>query len=97
MTEQGLLRQRFRTEFTIRELLKLAIVKSDNAAFQMLKDLCDYSDFEEFLLQNGVIHSECRRQYGTKICAQDAIAYGKSYMTIFQRTASRHKNLRITS
>ena len=67
----------FGTEFTIRELLKLAIVKSDNAAFQMLKDLCDYSDFEEFLLQNGVIHSECRRQYGTKICAQDAIAYGK--------------------
>ena len=29
------------------------------------------------MLQNGVIHSECRRQYGTKICAQDAIAYGK--------------------
>ena len=38
----------FGQQFTVRELLGLAITKSDNVAYEMLKDLVSWEEFSEF-------------------------------------------------
>lgn len=66
----------FGQQFTVLELLKLAITRSDNVAYEMLKDLVSWEEFDAYLLENGASHEEDRRRSKQKICSESAKAYG---------------------
>ncbi len=67
----------FGQQFSVRELLRLAITVSDNVAYEMLKDLVPWADFGEFLNINGCTHETDYRQSKQKICCESAGVYGK--------------------
>ena len=67
-------------QFTVTELLKLAITESDNVAYEMLKDLVSWEEFGEFLAANGCTHPEDLRSRQQKICTESAGAYGRILM-----------------
>lgn len=67
----------FGQQYTVAELLKLAITRSDNVAYEMLKDLTTWADFEAYLRENGMMHDEDVRKSKQKICTQSAGAYGR--------------------
>lgn len=66
----------FGQQFTVLELLELAITRSDNVAYEMLKDLVSWDDFRQFLSDNGMTHEEDLRRYKQKICPESAKTYG---------------------
>lgn len=67
----------FGQQFTVRELLGLAITRSDNIAYEMLKDLVSWSDFSAFLTNYGCSHEQDVRQSKQKICVESAAAYAQ--------------------
>ena len=67
----------FGQEYTVRELLKLAITRSDNIAYEMLKDLVSWDEFSAYLAENGCTHEEDLRRSKQKICCESAGAYGR--------------------
>lgn len=67
----------FGQQFTVQELLTLAITRSDNVAYEMLKDLVTWEEFSQFLSDNGCTHPQDIRQSKQKICCESAEAYGK--------------------
>lgn len=67
----------FGQQFTVRELLQLAITKSDNVAYEMLKDLVSWEEFSDFLAAEGCTHPEDLRKSKQKICCESAGAYGR--------------------
>lgn len=67
----------FGQEFTVAELLELAITVSDNVAYEMLKDLVSWDEFSEYLSENGCSHPEDIRKSKQKICCESAGAYGR--------------------
>ncbi len=64
-------------QYTVAQLLELAITRSDNVAYEMLKDLTTWADFEEFLKQIGMTHEEDVRKSKQKICTESAGADGR--------------------
>lgn len=67
----------FGQQFTVSELLTLAITLSDNVAYEMLKDLLPWKDFSDYLSANGCTHETDIRQSKQKICCESAGVYGK--------------------
>ncbi len=64
-------------QYTVAQLLELAITRSDNVAYEMLKDLTTWADFEEYLRQIGMTHEEDVRKSKQKICTESAGADGR--------------------
>ncbi len=64
-------------QYTVAQLLELAITRSDNVAYEMLKDLTTWADFEEYLKQIGMTHEEDVRKSKQKICTESAGADGR--------------------
>lgn len=67
----------FGQQFSISELLTLAITVSDNVAYEMLKDIQPWDEFSGFLSENGCPHEEDSRLSKQKICAESAGAYAR--------------------
>lgn len=67
----------FGQQYTVAELLKLAITRSDNVAYEMLKDLTTWADFEAYLRAGGMTHDEDVRKSKQKICTQAAGVDGR--------------------
>lgn len=65
------------TQYTVAQLLELAITRSDNAAYKMLKELVTWTDFEAYLKESGISHAEDVRQSRQKLCAESAGVYGR--------------------
>lgn len=70
----------FGQQYTVLELLELAITESDNVAYEMLKDLVPWDEFEAYLVEIGCSHPEDTRKTQQKICTESAGAYGKELM-----------------
>ncbi len=70
--------------YTVRELLKLAITRSDNTAYMMLRDLVSWDDFASYLEQNGYTHKSDRKKYSQTICNEAAGQSGKMLARFFQ-------------
>lgn len=67
----------FGQQFTVAELLTLAITRSDNVAYEMLKDLVPWEEFSEYLTQIGCTHKQDIRKSKQKLCLESAGAYGR--------------------
>lgn len=67
----------FGDQYTVLQLLKLAITESDNTAFEMLKDLSTWEDFESYCKQKGMSHPEDTRRKYQKICLESIGASGR--------------------
>lgn len=79
----------FGDTYTLQEVLTYAITRSDNTAYEMLKDLATWDEFSRFLFDNGCTHSEDLRQSKQKICCESAGAYGK-ILSDFLRSDSEY-------
>ena len=64
-------------QYTVLQLLKLAITESDNVAFEMHKDLSTWSDFSEYCIAKGYSHETDTRAKYQKICLESAGAAGR--------------------
>ncbi|GEM_PF-1839620 len=64
-------------QYTVAQLLELAITRSDNVAYEMLKDLTTWADFEAYLKEIGMTHAEDTRRSKQKICSESAGADGR--------------------
>ncbi len=64
-------------QYTVAQLLELAITRSDNVAFNMLKDLTTWDDYKAFLKDIGMTHEEDIRKSKQKICVESAGASGR--------------------
>lgn len=64
-------------QYTVMELLELSVIRSDNIAFQMLKDLVDWDEFEEYCQGYGCTHEQDTRLTQEKICTESAGAYAR--------------------
>lgn len=97
----------FGQEFTVRQLLELAITRSDNVAYEMLKDLITWDEFSEYLASKGCTHPEDLRRSKQKICTESAGAYGRilagylrtedEYAELFKADLQNTRNRMITS
>lgn len=67
----------FGQQYTVAQLLELAITRSDNVAYEMLKDLTTWADFEAYLTEIGMTHVEDVRKSKQKICTESAGADGR--------------------
>lgn len=67
----------FGQEFTVSQLLTLAITRSDNVAYEMLKDLVTWDEFAEYLGAIGCTHPQDVRRSKQKLCCESAGAYGR--------------------
>lgn len=67
----------FGQQLTVSELLTLAVTRSDNVAYEMLKDLVTWEDFAEYLTEIGCTHPQDIRQSKQKLCCESAGAYGR--------------------
>ncbi len=67
----------FGDEYTLQEVLTYAITRSDNTAYEMLKDLVTWEEFSGFLADAGCTHPEDLRQSKQKLCCESAGAYGR--------------------
>ena len=67
----------FGQEYTVSQLLSLAITISDNVAYEMLRDVLNWDDFSQYLAENGCTHEQDIRRYKQKICSESAGAYGR--------------------
>ena len=67
----------FGQQYTVAQLLELAITRSDNVAYEMLKDLTAWADFEAYLKEIGMTHEEDVRKSKQKICTESAGADGR--------------------
>lgn len=67
----------FGQQFTVSELLTLAITRSDNVAYEMLKDIVSLDELSEFLIEKGCDHETDVRTSKQKICCRSAGVYGK--------------------
>ncbi|MCD7805566.1 MAG: class A beta-lactamase-related serine hydrolase [Oscillospiraceae bacterium] len=64
-------------QYTVMELLELAVIRSDNIAYQMLKDLISWDDFAEYCTEYGCTHEIDTRLTQEKICTESAGAYAR--------------------
>ncbi len=64
-------------QYTVMELLELSIIRSDNIAFEMLKDLVDWDEFAGYCEEYGCTHTEDTRLTQEKICTESAGAYAR--------------------
>lgn len=64
-------------QYTVMELLELAVTRSDNIAYQMLKDLISWDDFAEYCTEYGCTHEIDTRLTQEKICTESAGAYAR--------------------
>lgn len=97
----------FGQQYSVLELLKLAITESDNVAFEMLKDLSSWDDFSKYLEDNGFSHIEDRRKSKEKICSESAGTDGRlladylrsdgQYVDTFKADLLKTKNKMIRS
>lgn len=67
----------FGQQYTVGQLLELAITRSDNVAYEMLKDLVNWEEFSEYLVSAGCSHPEDTRRSKQKICTESAGVYGR--------------------
>lgn len=79
----------FGQEYTVAELLQLAITISDNVAYEMLRDVLKWDDFSPYLSENGCTHEQDIRRYSQKICTESAGAYGR-ILANFLRSESEY-------
>lgn len=94
-------------QFTVLQLLELAITESDNVAYEMLKDVLPWEEFEEYLASIGCTHSKDTRKRQQKICNESAGCYGRllaeflsgdnPYKDVFQSHLKLTKNRMIRS
>ncbi len=64
-------------QYTVRELLKLSVTESDNTAYEMLKDLVTWADFEKYMQERGCTHPEDTRAKKQKVCLESAGSWGR--------------------
>ncbi len=64
-------------QYTVMELLELAVTRSDNIAYQMLKDLISWDAFAEYCAEYGCTHEIDTRLTQEKICTESAGAYAR--------------------
>ncbi len=74
-------------QYTVLQLLKLSITESDNTAYEMLKDLVAWEDFERYMQERGSSHSEDTRAKRQKVCLESAGSWGR-IMAEFLRSDS---------
>lgn len=67
----------FGDRYTVLQLLKLAITESDNVAFEMLKDLSTWEDFEAYCKERGYTHETDTRKRKQKLCLESAGVSGR--------------------
>ncbi len=64
-------------QYTVMELLELSVIRSDNIAYQMLKDLISWDEFAEYCACYGCTHEIDTRLTQEKICTESAGAYAR--------------------
>ncbi|MCD7823919.1 MAG: class A beta-lactamase-related serine hydrolase [Oscillospiraceae bacterium] len=64
-------------QYTVMELLELSVIRSDNIAYQMLKDLISWDEFAEYCASYGCTHEIDTRLTQEKICTESAGAYAR--------------------
>ena len=64
-------------QYTVMELLELSVIRSDNIAYQMLKDLISWDEFAEYCQSYGCTHEIDTRLTQEKICTESAGAYAR--------------------
>lgn len=64
-------------QYTVMQLLKLAITESDNSAYEMLKDLVSWDDFIVYCQEAGYTHEQDLRSRKQKLCLESAGASGR--------------------
>jgi len=64
-------------QYTVMELLELSVIRSDNIAYQMLKDLISWDDFAEYCTEKGCTHEIDTRLTQEKICTESAGTYAR--------------------
>ncbi len=69
--------EEFGKMYTLEELLMLSMEKSDNVAYEMLKDYIDSESFMDYLIENGVEHFEDYRNYKIRLCSKTAGRYAQ--------------------
>lgn len=69
--------EEYGTMYTLEELLMLSMEKSDNVAYEMLKDYIDSEGFMDYLIENGTPHFEDYRNYKVRLCSQAAGVYAQ--------------------
>lgn len=74
-------------QYTVLQLLKLSITESDNTAYEMLKDLVSWEDFERYMQEHGSSHSKDTRARKQKVCLESAGSWGR-IMAEFLRSDS---------
>ena len=97
----------FGDEYTVLQLLKLAITESDNVAFVMLKDLSTWAEFEAYCAERGYSHETDLRMRKQKLCLESAGAAGRilaeflrsdsEFVDPFKYDLTHTKNRMITS
>lgn len=97
----------FGDQYTVLQLLKLAITESDNVAYEMLKDLSTWEEFTDYCIENGYTHETDTRAKYQKICLESAGASGRMlarflrsdspFVESFKYDLTHTKNRMITS
>lgn len=97
----------FGQQLTVLELLKLAITRSDNVAYEMLKDIVSWEEITQYVSDYGVTHEQDLRKSKQKICLESAAAYAKimksflvgggEYSEIFKQDLLNTRNKMIRS
>ncbi|MCD7784437.1 MAG: class A beta-lactamase-related serine hydrolase [Oscillospiraceae bacterium] len=64
-------------KYTVLELLELSVIRSDNIAYQMLKDLISWDEFAGYCTEKGCTHEIDTRLTQEKICTESAGAYAR--------------------
>ncbi len=74
----------FGDQYTVLQLLKLAVTESDNVAFEMLKDLSTWEEFTQYCIDNGFSHETDTRAKYQKLCLESAGASGRMLARFLQ-------------
>ncbi len=64
-------------QYTVRRLLQLSVTESDNTAYEMLKDLVSWDDFEAYMQERGASHETDTRPKYQKVCLESAGSWGR--------------------
>lgn len=69
--------EEYGTVYPLSELIRLSLEKSDNVAYEMLKDYIGTDNFSDYLKSNGIEHFEDYRTYTVRLCAETAGRYAE--------------------
>lgn len=81
-------------EISLSDLICLSMEKSDNVAYEMLKDYIGNDGFTQYLIDNGITHSQDNRSYKVKVCARSSGIYAQMLYEYFKTESELSKKLK---